>query len=100
MMCVGVCVLTAATVPQIAQGLKTLTCAQGKAARFEAVIHGQPPPQITWCDIDSLNLILSYFVFFPVFCSQLKRFIYCTVAGHQRVSELTLSASGVLLFSY
>jgi len=37
-------------VPQIAQGLKKITCAQGKAARFEAVIHGQPAPQITWCD--------------------------------------------------
>jgi len=44
-------VLTAATVPQIVQGLKKITCAQGKAARFEAVIHGQPAPEITWFDL-------------------------------------------------
>jgi len=48
--CNGV-VLTAATMPQIAEGLKKITCAQGKAARFEAVIHGQPAPQITWYNL-------------------------------------------------
>jgi len=44
-------VSTAATVPQIAEGLKKVTCAQGKAARFEAVIHGQPSPQVTWYEL-------------------------------------------------
>jgi len=62
-------VLTAATVPEIAQGLKKITCAQGKAARFEAVIHGQPPPQITWCDL--LNLIFLTLYFFH-FCSHFR----------------------------
>jgi len=44
-------VLTAATVPQIIEGLKKITCAQGKAARFEAVIRGQPAPVVTWFDL-------------------------------------------------
>jgi len=47
---------TAATVPQIMQGLKKVTCSQGKAARFEAVIHGQPTPEITWFDYSTLHI--------------------------------------------
>jgi len=54
-------VQTAATVPQIVQGLKKLTCAQGKAARFEAVIHGQPAPEITWCDLSEISFTLCTF---------------------------------------
>jgi serine/threonine protein kinase len=38
----------AATLPEIVQALKPVTCAQGKAARFEVVVRGQPAPEITW----------------------------------------------------
>lgn len=40
--------VTAAVVPEIVQGLKKTTCAQGKSARFEVKVHGQPAPEITW----------------------------------------------------
>ena len=40
--------LLAATVPEIYQPLKSVTCVQGKSARFEAVITAQPTPEITW----------------------------------------------------
>lgn len=56
-MCDSGVVLTAATVPQIMQGLKKITCSQGKAARFEAVIHGQPTPEITWFDYYTLSVV-------------------------------------------
>jgi len=38
----------AATPPEIVQGLKKITCSQGKSARFEVKVHGQPAPEITW----------------------------------------------------
>ena len=63
--------LTAATVPQIVEGLKKLTCAQGKAARFEAVIRGQPPPEVTWSDLLLHSFTLQQFFV----CSQLIHFM-------------------------
>ncbi|ESO03551.1 hypothetical protein HELRODRAFT_191869 [Helobdella robusta] len=38
----------AAKVPEILSGLKPVTCMQGKTARFEATIIGQPNLEVTW----------------------------------------------------
>jgi len=47
-------------VPEIVQGLKKVTCSQGKAARFEAVIHGQPPPTVTWFDVSTFCMHVAF----------------------------------------
>jgi len=38
----------APTMPEIVHPLKSVTCAQGKSARFEVTVRGQPQPEITW----------------------------------------------------
>ena len=38
----------AAKLPEIKSHIKPCTAVQGKSARFEVEIDGQPPPEISW----------------------------------------------------
>ena len=40
--------VTAARVPEFLTGLKPVQAVQGRQARFEVEVDGQPPPTITW----------------------------------------------------
>lgn len=64
----------AATVPEFIQPLKSVTCIQGKSGRLEAVIRGQPTPNVTWWVTWSYwlwwkqQVLMYFFIFFVVFC--------------------------------
>lgn len=39
---------SAGTAPNIASGLEKVQAAEGRSARFEIEVDGQPPPEISW----------------------------------------------------